>query len=236
MPNSLNVDEIEFSNEIVGFYSENIELLTQIQGSILKNKKLLKCFLVSTSGKTFINKDTDITKEDLMNIPFPLDNLVLSSMEEKILTDINDFFIDYLSKRLNSKSLMTIGKDSIVDVINNYGQEFIKILNPIYEANNKKYRLSDVISLVDDTYIATIFKYDDKSLTTKFHNNNSKINIEELTNHSISKHLNSTRIIRLYDKEVTIIFVKPNQYRYWLSLTAYRDADKSLVKLSKAGY
>ena len=236
LPNSLNVDEIEFSNEIVGFYSENIELLTQIQGSILKNKKLLKCFLVSTSGKTFINKDTVITKEDLMNIPFPLDNLVLSSMEEKILTDINDFFIDYLSKRLNSKSLMTIGKDSIVDVINNYGQEFIKILNPIYEANNKKYRLSDVISLVDDTYIATIFKYDDKSLTTKFHNNNSKINIEELTNHSISKHLNSTRIIRLYDKEDTIIFVKPNQYRYWLSLTAYRDADKSLVKLSKAGY
>ncbi len=238
LPITLNYEQIKFSNEIVSFYSKNLDVLVSIQNLISDNKNLLKCFLVATSGKAFINKDTVITKEDIMNIPFPKENeFLLSDFEKNIVADVVNFNINYLSKRLNSIAIKPIiGDDKINSILLNYGAEFNKILNPIYQNNCKKYRLSDVVRLFDDTFIAVVFKYDDKDLQTNFHKDNSKTDIYELSNHNVSTHLNATRIIKIYDKEDTIIFIKPNQYKYWLSLIAYRDADKSFATLSKGGY
>lgn len=237
LPNALNSDNIGFSNEIVGFSSEKEEVLQSIQNAISYNKELLKCFLVSTSGKTFINKDTVITKADLMSIPFISNDFILSDIDKKVVADTNNFYIDFLSKRLNSKMLESIDdNECLKQIINNYSNEFKNVLNPLYQKDDKKYRLSDVISLFDNTYVAVVFKYDDKDLEFNFHTDNIEIDIKELTNHSISKHLNSTRIIRLFNRQDSIIIIKPNQYRYWLSVVAYRDADKSIVTLSKAGY
>lgn len=236
LPNTLNKKKLKFSNEIVGFYSKKEELINPIQISIIENKELIKCFLVSTSGKAFINKDTVITKEDIMNIPFPMENLQLSDINKNIIKDVNKFYIEYLSKRLNSKMLLSIPLDDIKLMINNYGDEFVKILNSVYQLDNKKFRLSNVITLFDHSYIITIFKYDEKNQKITFIKNNTSINIEELTLHKISGYLSSTRVVRLYDKEDTIIIIKPNQYRYWLPSIAYRDADKSLVTLLNAGY
>ena len=62
----------------------------------------------------------------------------------------------------------------------------------------------------------------------------SELNIDGLTTNEISAHLSVNRIIKLYPQKDTIVFVKPNQYRYWLSLTAYRDADKCFSDFSNA--
>jgi hypothetical protein len=59
-----------------------------------------------------------------------------------------------------------------------------------------------------------------------------ELNIAGLTNNQISAHLSVYRIIKLYPQKDTIVFVKPNQYRYWLSLIAYRDADKCFSDFS----
>ena len=80
---------------------------------------------------------------------------------------------------------------------------------------------------------ATVFKYDTIISEPKFHKDFSKLGIEELTNNEISSQLSINRIIKLYPQKDTIVFVKPNQYRYWLSLTAYRDADKCFSDFSK---
>ena len=65
--------------------------------------------------------------------------------------------------------------------------------------------------------------------------NPNMLNIGNLTTNKISSSLTSTRIIKVYEDN-TIIFIKPNQYRYWLASIAYRDADKCVLDLSKAGY
>jgi len=57
-----------------------------------------------------------------------------------------------------------------------------------------------------------------------------------LSQNQISNQLNVNRIIKLYPQKDTIIFIKPNQYRYWLSMAAYRDADKCFLDLTKLGY
>jgi hypothetical protein len=81
----------------------------------------------------------------------------------------------------------------------------------------------------------SVFKYDKLNINIDWSNNQIE-DIESLTNFEISKHLSSKRIIRTYHIEDTIVIIKPNQYRYWLSLSAYRDADKAILDLSKLGY
>jgi hypothetical protein len=39
----------------------------------------------------------------------------------------------------------------------------------------------------------------------------------------------------MYPQKDTIVFVKPNQYRYWISLAAYRDADKCFADFADKG-
>jgi hypothetical protein len=117
----------------------------------------------------------------------------------------------------------------------NYGDEFSGSLNITYKKNGRQFRMSDVVKL-DNSLIATVFKYDTSSDKIQYHTDLSKLNIENLTDNNISSYLSINRIIKLYPQKDTIVFIKPNQYRYWISLTAYRDADKCSFDFSKAGF
>jgi transposase-like protein len=98
--------------------------------------------------------------------------------------------------------------------------------------------MTNVISL-SNSFIAVVFKYQQQSGKIVYTDGIKGLDpeiIEELRDHKISAHLSSQRIIKLYPKVDTILLIKPNQLRYWISLTAYRDADKCLVDFINAGY
>ena len=79
-----------------------------------------------------------------------------------------------------------------------------------------------------------IFKYSSASLKNEISWKKDGLEeIESLSNFQISSRLNSQRIVRYYHSDNTIVIVKPNQKRYWLSHKAYRDADKTLIDLVK---
>jgi hypothetical protein len=65
--------------------------------------------------------------------------------------------------------------------------------------------------------------------------NLSQLNISHLTLNKISSCLSINRIIKFYPQKDMIVFVKPNQYRYWISLAACRDADKCLADFADKG-
>ncbi|HFG0566275.1 Eco57I restriction-modification methylase domain-containing protein [Flavobacterium psychrophilum] len=238
IPFSLNKKNIPYSNEIVGIYSENIKDLDFLKSYLSLNLKYLQFYILATSSKALIYKNTAILKADIMRLPYFKGNIgdTLSQFDEQIISNVINYYQDFLRHGEGSKILKQIDKIEIKNIILNYGIEFSKILNLIYENENKKFRLSDVVQLFNNSYTAVVFKYDNSNEKTKFHIDNSKLNLESLTTQNISKHLNSTRTIKIYDNDDTIIFIKPNQYRYWLSLIAYRDADKSFADLTKAGY
>jgi hypothetical protein len=159
--------------------------------------------------------------------------MVLSEIDRNIISDINNVMQLFLRNGENSKAVSPIvGNENIKAVIGKYGKEYSRALNVIYEENNYKFRLSDVVQL-ESSLIATVFKYDSKNIEPKFSKDLFELNIDGLTNNQISAHLSVNRIIKLYPQKDTIVFVKPNQYRYWLSLTAYRDADKCFSDFSK---
>lgn len=238
LPIHLNKYDFSFQHKIIGVSNINDRsILKRIINSFKQYNDFYRFFLFVTSGQLLVNKNTAILKKDLMGIPFiEVDSGVeLSHYEKKIIDDVNNYMQDFSRHGEKSKAVFSISPSEFKEFVTNYGNEFSNTLNIIYKGNKKKFRLSDIIRL-KNSFIATIFKYDSSSNETTIHSDNSKINLNELTDIEISKQLTVNRIIKLYPKKDTIVFIKPNQYRYWLSLTAYRDADKCFSDLSKMGY
>lgn len=244
LPLAINNRRIPFSNQITSFFSSTEKELLDIKNSIDKNRDTLKCFLISTSGKALINKDTVINKQDIMSLPFAGGGnkiFELNEDEKIIVNETNTYFYNFMTKRANSNMLSNINSIDLESVLTKFGDNFCKILNQIYQHENKRFRLSNIDFLAtknskDNSYIASIFRYDNKEDTPQWLIDKNEIDLNPLTNHEISTRLRSKRVIKLYDRRDAIILIKPNQYRYWLSSIAFRDADKSIIDLTKAGY
>lgn len=239
LPFCINKSPIKFNNETVGFYSPNCTLLDDLYKFFDKNYEYLRFYAIATSGKMLVYKNTAMKKEDILDFPFISDTDIcelITDQEVNIIKDVNEYSQLFLRHGENSKSIESIPSDKVKTYITNYGNEFSSTLNSIYETNERRFRLDEVVLLDDSRFIATIFKYDgnfNQEIRITEHN---EMALSGLSQHEISTHLTSNRIIKLYPQKDTIVFIKPNQYRYWISLIAYRDADKCVADLAKAGY
>lgn len=228
-----NQKSFSFKRRLISIKSLNndIDLLKNIFNSFKKHYNLYKFYFLVTSSETLINRNNTFLLKDLRNLPFINNEFSFSEFDLKTISDCLEYQQDFFIHGEKSKALQTIKQNKFNSVISNYGVEFSRALNTIYENNERKFRLSDVVQL-ENSLIATVFKYDSKNTEPKFCQNLSELNIDGLTNNQISAHLSVNRIIKLYPQKDTIVFIKPNQYRYWLSLIAYRDADKCFSDLS----
>lgn len=239
LPVFYNETSFSFKHKLIGIGSATGDknVLKSIVQSFQKHSNFYRFYIYATSSQVLINLNTAILKTDLMELPFITgsEKSIFSSFDNNIISDVNEYMQDFIRHGESSKALKPILHNKLESFLSNYGVEFSSVLNLIYEDKRKKFRLSDVVNL-NNSFVATIFKYDSSSKETVFHSDNSKLNLKELTDIEISKHLTVNRIIKLYPQKDTIVFIKPNQYRYWLSLIAYRDADKCFSDLSKMGY
>lgn len=231
-----NNTSFSFKRRMIGIKSRNndIELLNRILGLFESNYKFIKFYLLATSSETLINRNNTFLLKDIKNLPSSED-YKLSDIDNNIIEDIIRYMSDFFIHGESSIAIKRIG-DDFTQILNHYGNEFCKVLNLIYEGKESKFRLSDIIQLYDKSFIAAVFKFDNEIAGTKFYKNTEKIDIPSLSDYEFSRNLSINRIIKIYPEKDTIIFVKPNQYRYWLSLAAYRDADKCFADLSKLNY
>ncbi|MCF8359398.1 MAG: N-6 DNA methylase [Prolixibacteraceae bacterium] len=238
IPIFLNNKDFSFQHKIIGISNkENPNVLTNILDSFEEYNDFYRFFIFVTSGQVLINLNTAILKADIMELPFieKESDISLSHSDYRIIDDVNTYFQDFIRHGERSKAVQPVTLKEYEHFMKNYGTEFSSVLNLMYEEGKKKFRLSDVVSY-DNSFIATVFKYDDKDDEPLFHKNQTNLDIIGLSNYQVSKHLTTKRIIKLYPQKDTIVFIKPNQYRFWLSLIAYRDADKCFIDLANAGY
>lgn len=226
-----------FRAKIIGISSltKNKSALRKVVDSLSVHSDFYRFYIYVTSGQLLINLNTTILKDDLMQLPFLDDNIKLSRIDLKTISDVNTYAQDFLRHGENSIAVSKIPTNNFKSELTNYGREFSSILNSTFKSGAKKFRLSHVVCL-DQNFIATIFRYDDKDAKVEFHTDNSQLQLEELSTHKLSESLSINRIVKIYSEKDTVIFVKPNQIRYWLSLAAYRDADKCFADLTKLGY
>ena len=170
-----------------------------------------------------------------MSLPYLLNNDIISESDRKVINDVNEFYQFYLRNGENSKIVKKISKSDEKEVLQNYGDEFASTLNKLYQVGNKKFRPLSISKVYDNTYIKYTFCYDSNSNNRLEWNNYDDLDIE-MVKHNISKSILSNRIVRLYNLKDKIILIKPNQYKYWLSIGAYKDADKAIIELTQSGY
>ncbi len=231
-----NIEGLVFKNRYIGVSSKSndINFLKKLYANFVEFNKLYILQFFVKSAQALINRNTAILAYDLYNLKYVSKNLI-SSYDINVSEDVTNYLQEYLRLGERAKAAKLINENIRDSFIIHYGIEFSKVLNLIYEDKKKKFRLSDIVVL-ENSFIATIFKYDSSDKSVVLHKDNSKLDLKVLTNIEISKQLSINRIIKLYPQKDTIIFIKPNQYRNWLSLIAYRDADKCFADLSKLGY
>jgi methylase of polypeptide subunit release factors len=237
-PMFYNEKSFSFNRRLLSIKSldNDVNFLNSILNSFKKHYDFYKFYLIATSSETLINRNNTFLLRDLKKIPFLKSKFQFSVFDTNTIKDCVGFLQDFFIHGERSIALQKIRPNKFESVIPNYGTEFSRALNSVYENKGKRFRLSDVVQLDGTSLIATVFRYDNKDKEPLFHTDFTKLNIDGLTNNEISAHLSVKRIIKLYPQEDTIVFIKPNQYRYWLSLIAYRDADKCFSDLSNAGY
>jgi methylase of polypeptide subunit release factors len=239
LPVFLNKTSFSFKDKIFSIATKENDktLLKNIVDSFNTYSDFYRFYMYVTSSQILINLNTAALKKDYMNLRFVIGESIsvkhFSDFDKKVISDVNTFFQDFIRHGEKSKAVQQIRQNQIKSVLSNYGIEFSRALNSVYESRGRRFRLSDVVEIENSSLIATIFRYDFENEEPLFHKDVSKLNIEGLTNNEISAQLSVKRIIKLYPQKDTIVFVKPNQYRFWLSLTAYRDADKCFSDLSK---
>jgi methylase of polypeptide subunit release factors len=237
LPYCLNDEDIKFNEEVVGIYSKDKNLLNDILIYFKQHHSILKFFNICVSGQMLVNLNTACTQMNILSLPFLNTDLskIFSDYDINIIRDVNETMQFFLRHGEKSKAVQPIEQREFNAVLTNYGTEFSRALNTVYENNNRKFRMSDVVEL-KNSLIAVVFRYDTENNEISFTKNIEELHIENLTENKISSALSVNRILRLYPQKDTIVFVKPNQYRYWLSLTAYRDADICFSDFADAGF
>lgn len=239
LPIFYNEKTFSFKHRLIGISNVNRDkdILKSLANNLLSSSSFYQFYFLATSSETLINRNNTFLLKDIKNVPYLEDDILLSDYDKNIIQDCLDFQQSFFINGEGSKAVSSIkGEKNIKSIIGKYGVEFSRTLNTVYgEDNGREFRLSDVVEL-DNSLIATVFKFDTENTNPIFHKDLSKLNIENLTDNVISEQLSIKRIIKLYPQKDTIVFIKPNQYRYWISLTAYRDADKCFSDFSNAGF
>lgn len=238
LPIFMNKRTFTFKHKIIAINKpDNKPLLKELFNALKKNNNYYRFIIYVTSSQLLINKNTALLKKDFMSLPFIDVNIEveLSTSEMNIVNDVNIYMQDLIRHGEKSLALKKMPNTKLPEIISNYGIEFCNTLNTVYENADKKFRLAEVINFNNDNFIATVFKYDSKANETTHREMNTIDDFKIIMEYSSSSNIFTNRILKFYSND-TVIFIKPNQYRYWLSIIAYRDADSCFVDLVNSGY
>ena len=236
LPVFLNTQKsFSFKDKIISLKSKanDLKVLRDIVKNFETNSDFYRFFIFCTSSQVLVNLNSAILKKDYMTLPYVEDRKeFFNQIDINIVNDINTYYQDFLRHGERSVILDKLEGSELKNKMKLYGFEYCRLLNDIQSNHKQTFKMDEVCELYDSTYICVVFKYSSSSSKNEISWKKDDIKeIESLSNFQISSRLNSQRIVRYYHSDNTIVIVKPNQKRYWLSHKAYRDADKTLIDL-----
>tara|TARA_R110002167_G_scaffold148089_3_gene340838 strand:- start:2364 stop:5339 length:2976 start_codon:yes stop_codon:yes gene_type:complete len=230
-----NKTSFSFRAKIISIISKSNDLLIlrNIVQNFQVNSDFYRFYIFCTSSQVLVNLNSAILKKDYMTLPY-VENReeFLNQIDLNIIGDVNTYYQSFLRHGERSVILNKLKSNELKNTIKSYGVEYCRLLNNIQGKQNQTFKMDEVCELYDSTYIYVVFKYSLSSSKNEISWKKDDLKeIKSLSNFQISSRLNSQRIVRYYHSDNTIVIVKPNQKRYWLSHIAYRDADKTLIDL-----
>ncbi len=226
IPIEFREDYLTFRNEIIGISApkKDTKLLMQIAQRI-KGNISYSALLWLLSGRIITTREGVVLKDNILSLPYSERILNFDSIEKILLDDISKYYSDFRKEGEKSKVLnMSSDQD-----LKNFGETFCKILNSIYD------NFKPLTPIVGNEFIAYPFILGNQP---EIEIPNTIYDIEEklksLIDHQISYNLWVKRIIKVYHRNVILLY-KPNQKRYWLRSIAIRDADETFNDLYEQG-
>lgn len=214
-----------FKDKLIGIYSlhKNIEPIAKLYKSLSNYQDFHRLIIFITSSQVLIGKNTAILKEDIMRLPILDESFILSEIEKNVINDVLEYTQYFIRKPETAEALKPL-KD-IQSEISFYGQEFSTAINDLYADQTNLFKLTNIINFEKEGLIGALFSYDSEGKKDiRMINEDEVTGIEGLTHFDINQSLTATRVIQYYTSN-KVLFVKPNQKRYWLASIAYRDAD-----------
>jgi hypothetical protein len=223
-----------FRDKIIGIHAPKKQEteLKELYQYLGDYSDLLRAYTIATSSQLIIGMNTAVLKKDFMQCPYPenLKDLKTSVLEKNLLKEVIEHFKNATVK--NKLERRIADENNLRD----YSKTFCGILNSIYKIDSKQFSVSKILDA--GAYYALQFDYAELSSQVFFETDSDlekyfKELIEE--DNRNRGYLKLQRILKLYTKD-KVVFVKPKNLRYWLHITAARDADETVADYIKAGF
>jgi type I restriction-modification system DNA methylase subunit len=241
IPMFFSEEYVCFQNEVFGIHAPKTQedILIQILNSFEVSQKLLRMYLLSTSARSGINKSAfPIYSKDIKNLPYPEnpEDLLLSPSEQAVQDDMLDY---YIKSNANSTT-SPLNQDPTEPQLQEYGQLFCDILNPIYEQKESKMKWFARGYKTDGSLTMYVFCYGifKNGILPSIFDDGLK-GIESLIYNQTQRNVQINRVLREYlhiEGYDVLILIKPKSLRYWLKSIALRDADETFSDLKISGF
>ncbi|MDR1370335.1 MAG: hypothetical protein LBJ72_09480 [Dysgonamonadaceae bacterium] len=162
-------------------------------------------------------------------MPFTEDTITLNAAEKLVVQDV----LSYFSKQ---NQVLLSNNAKINDDINLFATTFCKVLNSIYQAEEKSFQLFKILDA--GRYYALHFEYSSNSIqVAEEPADDLEKYVAEITPDRDENQENThiQRIAKIYGNDC-VLLIKPKQLRYWLPSIALRDADEVFAEYYKSRY
>ncbi|MCK6690810.1 MAG: N-6 DNA methylase [Thermoanaerobaculia bacterium] len=228
-----------FKHEIIGIHAkqEDSQTLKKLYQNLTKNAKTNRFFLISASTRAGVSRSTStLLKNDIMGLPYPEnpDDLRLGYSETIVQNDVLEYYIKSNASSENSPLSQPVSRTKLEE----YGEVFCNILNPIYEQNGQKWFVQSFYE--GDAAIAFAFCYGMPRIDVLPNLFEGGLqNIENMIQNKTHRNIRIHRVLREYlhlDDYDVLLLIKPKSLRYWLKSIALRDADETFNDLKRTGF
>lgn len=220
---------LTFKNEIVGLASNqnNLKQLKALGSWLDRESAVLRAYAAGISARLFTQRATSIFQDDILNLPYPEnEDMELSTNERIIAQDIVDFQRDFIRKGTGSALMQAVPAKAL----KLFDEVFTTQINTVYSRNQLR-------SLAPCRWSGAICK--------AYAFGQGKIDwsgadqlrdkLDALLRERRGSRLTITRITRLYDQRF-LFLLKPDRHRFWTRSIALRDADDVLADLRVQGF
>ncbi|MCL6218997.1 SAM-dependent methyltransferase [Zunongwangia sp. M21534] len=226
IPIEFRDDYLTFRNEVIGISApEKDSKILQEIATRIKGNVSYSALLWLLSGRIISTREGVVLKNDILSLPYPEKKLEFDFVEKILLDDVSKYYSEFRKEGEKSEILSPAVKSDLTE----FGEIYCRILNSIYD------NFKPLKAIVGKDFIAYPFILGSKpeiEIPETLEGVEEKL--KELIDHQVSYNLWVKRIIKVYHKNVILLY-KPNQKRYWLKSIAIRDADETFNDLYKQG-
>lgn len=220
---------LAYKHRIVGFAAPENDLprLRAVETWLRKEQAILRAFVAGVSPSLFVQRATAILSADILSLPYPEDeDLDLSDNERIVAADIVDYQREFIRRGTESAAMRVAPNAALCA----FDGTFADQINAVYGRNP----LRALSSYQWSGAICRAYRFGDGAVDWSGADE-LRTKLDALLRERRGSTLAITRITRLYDRGF-LFLLKPDRHRFWTRSIALRDADDVLADLRSQGF